>query len=114
MGILYRQEREGYKHVIELKGEKWSYTNYDEAEEVIDWLVKHGIPFAIDYGFEMIYINIDGASWDCYHSDKNRKAVNKSDKKAMKVLTTLIKWKSWGTRPMDINHAECAEILKKV
>jgi len=103
MGILYRQENNGYKHVIELKGEDWEYEDYDEMEEVMDWLCKHTIPFAVNYSFELYHIVIEKASWSITVTERqNAKKVKTADAEVMKVFKDLVKWKTWGTRPKEI------------
>ena len=99
MGILYRQEDNGYKHVIEMKGENWKFERKDALYECQNFLMEKQIPFKIDYSFELFHVVIDRARVSFISGDNFRGTQDITDEQAFAWLKELIKWKTAGTRP---------------
>jgi len=99
MGILYRQEKNGFKHVIEIKNENWKFDTYDDLCECIKCLTTHVIPFSVDYSFELFHIVIPDSKWTREPATQHPSVVFDNDNYFHAVLNELITWKTIGTRP---------------
>jgi len=104
MGILYRQEEKGFKHVIEIKNEKWSFSTKNEYEDCVTLMIAHNIPFTTNYSFELLHIEIPAARIFIGSEDDGLNKIKENDQNIIRILSELIKWKTKGTRPLLSIH----------
>jgi len=98
MGILYRQEEDGYKHIIEVR-EVWHFADRKVFDACIQYLTDIGIPYSIDYEGETKNINIPKAKLSLSPATLHPDVVKDNDMRSLLIWLNLWNWKCKAVRP---------------
>jgi len=98
MGILYRQEDDGFKHVIEIR-EDWKFDDRKDFDACVKFLTDNGIPFGVDYSFELFHVKLQNSTWTAEVQTRDKQYIDLNDKAAKQMFIELFEWKCKGTRP---------------
>ena len=110
MSLRYRQEENGFKHVVEIRNEAWTFLEEKELWCCAKFLLTEGIPFYTTTGFESFNIRIDDATWSRGPLTRKKKLIKVEDEYFNKFFAELVKWKSKGTRPEVITEEEVKDL----
>lgn len=95
MGITYRQENNGQKHIIEVK-EKWAFSSgTTELSSCLGFLIKYGIPFSVGYKEEKVIVHLDGRAEVDIPPAETKANIQERQRSVLETTRALMGWKMY-------------------